>query len=177
MILDVFSVQPDEAPVALGRFRSTARLSMTAGQSWKSRRPHDARIRSTLRRPRIRCLRPISRSIPPRQRRLLAFARSSAPCKGAWRLTLRQTDAAIERWPIGPTGEARCTAFKVRSAPTLPVPPGCGIRFDTIVMPERMPTGVGAGSDKSEPRSDDFRRRVLDRRGRVDNWWPQCGQV
>ena len=79
--------------------------------------------------------------------------------------TLR-TDAAIERWPIGPTGEARCTAFKVRSAPTLPVPPGCGIRFETTVMRERMPTGAGAGSDKSESCSDDFRRRALDRRRR-----------
>ena len=70
--------------------------------------------------------------------------------------TLR-TDAAIERWPFGPTGEARCTTFKIRSAPTLPVPPGCEIRFAMTVMSERMPTGAGAGSDKSKSRSDDFR--------------------
>ena len=69
--------------------------------------------------------------------------------------TLR-TDAAIERWPIGPTGEARRTAFKIRSTPTLPVPPGCEIRFAMAGMSERMPTGAGAGSDKSESRSEDF---------------------
>jgi len=76
-----------------------------------------------------------------------------------------RTYAAIERWPIGPTGEARRTAFKVRSAPTLPVRPGGGIRFETTVMLERMPNRGGEGGGKSESRSDDFRRRLFDRRG------------
>ncbi len=74
--------------------------------------------------------------------------------------TLR-TDATIERWPIGPTGVvARCTAFEVRSAPTLPVHPGREIRFEATVMCRRMPTGADVGSDKSESRSVDFRRRL-----------------
>jgi hypothetical protein len=89
--------------------------------------------------------------------------------------TLR-TDATIERSPIGPTGEARCTAFKVRSAPTLPVPPGCGIRFEPIVMRERMPTR--AGREQRQIRIA-FERlsRVLDLRTRVSNCWSQCDQV
>ena len=82
--------------------------------------------------------------------------------------TLR-TDAAIERWPIGPTGEARRTAFKVRSAPTLPVPPGCEIRFATTVMRERMPSGCRRRQRQIRIALDDFRRaNGLDRRsGRV----------
>jgi hypothetical protein len=88
-----------------------------------------------------------------------------------------RTDAAIERWPIGPTGEARRTAFKVRSAPTLPVRPGRGIPFETSVMRERMPAGAAAGSDKSESRSDDFCLYGLDRRTWLNDGWSHCDQV
>ena len=60
-----------------------------------------------------------------------------------------RTSAAIERWPIGPTGEARCTAFTVRSAPTLPVHPGCEIRWAMTRMRESLLTWVARGTEKS----------------------------
>jgi hypothetical protein len=60
-----------------------------------------------------------------------------------------RTRAAIGRWPIGPTGEARCTAFTVRSAPTLPVHPGCEIRVSVDAHAGSLPTWVARSTEKS----------------------------
>jgi hypothetical protein len=61
-------------------------------------------------------------------------------------LTLHD-DAAAERRPFGSTDEGvRCAAFAIRSAPTLPVPPGCGIWLARIAMAKTVPSLADAGT-------------------------------
>jgi hypothetical protein len=67
-------------------------------------------------------------------------------------LTLHD-DAAAERRPFGSTDEGvRCAAFTIRSAPTLPVPPGCEIRLASMAMQGTMPQVIDAGSGKFKSR-------------------------
>jgi hypothetical protein len=67
-------------------------------------------------------------------------------------LALRE-DATAERRPIGSTDEGvRCAAFTIRSAPRLPVPPGCEIRVASMAMQGTMPELVGASSGKMKSR-------------------------
>ena len=62
-------------------------------------------------------------------------------------------DVAIERWRIGPTGLARRAAFAVRSAPMLPVRPGCEIRCANVPITASMPNSITASSEKPRPAS------------------------
>jgi hypothetical protein len=73
-------------------------------------------------------------------------------------LGLRE-DATAERRPIGSTDESvRCAAFTIRSAPTLPVPPGCEIRVASLAMRGSMPSRVCTRSRKIESRREWFFR-------------------
>lgn len=80
-----------------------------------------------------------------------------------------RTSAAIERWPIGPTGEARRTAFTVRSASTLPVHPGCEIRWALTRMQESLRTWVARSTGKSNP----LRAIFLARLRTTHSWRPK----
>jgi hypothetical protein len=67
-------------------------------------------------------------------------------------LALRE-DAAAERQPIGSTDESvRCAAFTIRSAPTVPVLPGCEIQLASMAMHGSMPELAGANSGKIKSR-------------------------
>jgi hypothetical protein len=71
-------------------------------------------------------------------------------------LGLRE-DAATERRPSGSTDESvHCAAFTIRSAPRLPVHPGCEIWFACMAMHRTMRVPASARSRKMKSRREWF---------------------